>query len=159
MCPLILFAFYCLLTFEYFGFCQLSVQNMPLKMFSLFFFFFTSPTVVVTFYSNVVLLFVFCLSIICLLLWKSYTIMYVWSGVYWWTKKKYKKCQLICKTNYQSVMTWTTPLMTVNDWVVMWRGELAVFQLDPSLRFIIALLLWSLTGYFGLLEENVILIS
>lgn len=32
-------------------------------------------------------------------------------------------------------MTWTTPLMTVNDRVVMCRFELAVSHLNPSLVF------------------------
>lgn len=84
----------------------------------------------------------------------SLKFMYNTVCVYWW-----KKCHLICKTNYNSLMAWTTPLMTVNDRVVMWRCELAVSQLNLSLLFIIALLLWRLTGYFGLLEANVILIS
>lgn len=70
------------------------------------------------------------------------------TGVSWWEKKRKI---LISKTNYNKTMTWTTPLMTVNDRVVMCRFELAVSHLDPSLIFIIALLLWRLTGYFRLL--------
>ncbi len=34
-------------------------------------------------------------------------------------KKKKDKCHLICKDNNLSIMTWTTPLMRVNDQVVM----------------------------------------
>lgn len=61
----------------------------------------------------------------------------------------------ISETNYYKIMTWTTPLMIVNDRVVMCRFELADSHLDPSLIFIIALLLWRLTGYFRLLKANV----
>lgn len=72
------------------------------------------------------------------------------TAVYWWKKKNLK----ISKTNYNKIMTWTTPLMIGNDRVVMCRFELAVSHLDPSLIFIIALLL-CLTGYFRLLKANV----
>ena len=72
---------------------------------------------------------------------------------------KSDKCHLICDANYRSITTWTTPLMTVNDRVVMRRCELAVSQLNPSLLPIMAPLLWSLSGNFRLLKANVNLIS
>lgn len=92
-----LFLFYCQpsCTELYHSRCYFSVVIL--------FFFFTFPTVVVTFYSDVLLFrlfscFVFFrLSVICLLLWKSYTKLYVWSSVFWWKQKMKKTKQK--KTN------------------------------------------------------------
>lgn len=60
--------------------------------------------------------FLVCPSIICLPLWHSCNILYVWRCVL--VKNKRKK-KTTCDIGKQIVMTWTTPLMTVNDRVVI----------------------------------------
>lgn len=116
MCPLTLIVFDCFLTFEYF--CQPSEPCteyviVSLKMFFSFFYIFyiTHSSSDLLYW---LLLFVFCLSVSHMLASLKviyYTVCVIGCVLVKKIRKKYK-CHLNCEANYQSIMTWTTPLIS-----------------------------------------------
>ena len=139
VCPSSCLFFDCFLTFEYFAFfCQPSKLCTEYAIVSLkmlfFFFFFTFPTVVVTFYSIVLLWFVFCLSVNQML--ASLKVIYTLCVIGCVLVKCFFFLNLIFKANYQSLMTWTTPLMTgLLCEYVNWQSLNWILQTFAVIRF------------------------